>query len=233
VRRRVYCPACHQRLVHRFYLGFAIVAVVIAGLAIIGAARTKQPILNHFGFGMLFLLIMQWLMILPHELGHAIAARLFGYTQIRILIGMGKPLFTFDFAGFYWVFNPIPLGGLTLAKPPEQVNRAKHLTFVSAGLFVNALFAVVAGLFIAPDGVASFPDSVAELFFWGNVIVVVLHPTRRQPRTQNQGARWHGLFPSLSIFIGFSQTSRTACAHGFGNCTRHADVERHARRNSG
>jgi membrane-associated protease RseP (regulator of RpoE activity) len=41
---------------------------------------------------MLFLVIVQWFMILPHELGHAIAARLFGYTQIRILIGMGKIL---------------------------------------------------------------------------------------------------------------------------------------------
>src|SRR3954464_8874151 len=86
-RRRFYCPACHQRLVHRISLGFALVAVVIAVIATIGAARTQEPILNYPGFGMLFLLIVQWLLVLPHELGHAIAARLFGYTRIRLLIG--------------------------------------------------------------------------------------------------------------------------------------------------
>jgi hypothetical protein len=200
VRRRFYCPACHQRLVHRIYLGFAIVVMVIAVIATIWAARTKEPILNYAGFAILFLIIVQWLMILPHELGHAIAARLFGYTQIRILIGMGKPLFSFDFAGFYWVLNPIPFGGLTFAKPPEKMNRCKHLTFASAGLFVNALFAIVAWLFIARDGVVHSPGSVAKLFFWGNVIVVVENLIPRAVQTSygstfTDGWQiWHLLF---------------------------------------
>ncbi|HSU54310.1 MAG TPA: site-2 protease family protein [Candidatus Dormibacteraeota bacterium] len=185
---------------HRVYLGFAIVVVVIAVIAIIEAARTKEPVLNHAGFWMLFLLTVQWLMILPHELGHAFAARLFGYTQIRMLIGMGKPLFSFDFAGFYWVFNPIPFGGLTLAQPPAKMNRWKHLTFVSAGLAVNALFAFVAWLFIGPDGVAHSPSSVAKLLFWGNAIVVAENLIPRGVQTSagstfSDGWQiWHVLF---------------------------------------
>ena len=171
-RRRFECPACHQRLVHRVYLGFAIVIVAVAVIAILEAARTKERILNYPGFSMLFLVIVQWLLILPHELGHAIAARLFGYNQIRILIGMGKPVFSFDLAGFYWVFNPIPFGGLTLSKPPEKVNRWKHLMFVSAGLAVNALGAFIAWLFIGPGGLFHSPGSVAKLLFWGNLIVI-------------------------------------------------------------
>jgi hypothetical protein len=186
--------------VHRVYLGFVIVILVIAVSVAIGAGQTKEPILNYAGFGMLFLIIVQWLMILPHELGHAVAARLFGYTQIRILIGMGKPLLSFDFAGFYWVFNPVPFGGLTLAKPPEKVNRWKHLAFVSAGLAVNALFAIVAWLFIAPDGLVHSPGSVAKLFFWGNVIVVAENLIPRAVQTSygstfTDGWQiWHVLF---------------------------------------
>ncbi len=132
--RRLYCPACHDRLVQRIGLGIAAVIAAIAVLAIFEAARTNEPILNHPGFSMLFLVIVQWFMILPHELGHAIAARLFGYTQIRILIGMGKPLFSFDFSGFYWVFNRVPFGGLTFAEPPAKPHRWSYLIFVGAGL---------------------------------------------------------------------------------------------------
>ncbi len=182
-RRRFYCPACHQRLVHRVYLGFALVIVVIALIATVAALRTREPVLNHSGFTMLFLVVIQWLMILPHELGHAIAARVFGYGQIRMLIGMGKPLLSFDFAGLYWVFNPIPFGGLTLAKPPEKVNRWKHLVFVSAGLAVNALIAFVAWLFITDEGLFHPAGSIAKLFFWGNVIVIAENLIPRAAQT--------------------------------------------------
>ena len=200
MRRRFYCPACHQRLVHRIYLGFTIVMVAIAVVAIVLAARTREPILNYSGFAMLFLVIIQWLMILPHELGHAIAARLFGYSQIRIMIGMGKPLFSFDFAGFYWVFNPIPFGGLTFSKPPARLNRWKHLIFVSAGLAVNAIAAFVAWLFIGPDQLFHSPGTVAKLFFWGNLIVIAENLIPRAVRTSygdtfTDGWQiWHTLF---------------------------------------
>jgi len=172
MRRRLYCPACHKRLVHRVYLGFAIVIVAVAVIATLEGARTKEPVLNYSGFTMLFLVIVQWLMILPHELGHAIAARLFSYTKIRILIGMGKPLFSFDFAGFYWVFNPIPFGGLTFSEPPAKINRWKHLIFVSAGLAVNALAAFFAWRFIGPGGLFHSGANIARLVFWGNLIVI-------------------------------------------------------------
>jgi hypothetical protein len=182
-RRRFYCPACHQRLVHRIMIGFTLVILFVAIIATYEAIRTHQQILNLSGFGMLFLVVVQWLMILPHELGHAIAARLFGYSQIRILIGMGKPLFSFEFAGFYWVFNPIPFGGLTLSKPPAKVNRWKHLIFVSAGLAVNALAAFVAWLFIGPDGLFHSLGSIAKLFFWGNVVVLTENLVPRAVQT--------------------------------------------------
>src|SRR6267142_5761994 len=44
VHRRFYCPACHQRLVHRIYLGFAVVVLLVAVIVTIGAARTREPI---------------------------------------------------------------------------------------------------------------------------------------------------------------------------------------------
>src|SRR5215467_7565015 len=74
MRRRNYCPACHLKLVHRIYLVFTVVILAIAIFLICAAARTKEPILDYGGFWLLFLVIVQWLMIIPHELGHAIAA---------------------------------------------------------------------------------------------------------------------------------------------------------------
>jgi len=182
-RRRFYCPACHQKLVHRILLGFTIAILAIATVAIIAAARSHEAILEHSGFSLLFLVIVQWFLILPHELGHAVAARMFGYEQIRIFIGMGKPLFSFEFAGFYWVFNRIPFGGLTFSKPPSEPKRWKYLIFVSAGLSVNAAMALAAWFYIGSGGLFHSPGSVAKLFFWANIVVVVENLIPRSVQT--------------------------------------------------
>jgi Peptidase family M50 len=199
-RRRFYCPACHHRIVHRIMLGFTLLILAFGAMAIIAAVRTKEPILNLPGYSMLFLVIVQWLMIIPHELGHAVAARLFGYTQIRIAIGMGKPLLTFDLGGFYWIFNPIPFGGLTFFKPPAKPERWRHLIVVSAGLGINAAVVFVSWLFIGPDGLFHSPASIAKLLFWGNVVVIAENLFPRAVRTSygntfTDGWQiWHVLF---------------------------------------
>jgi membrane-associated protease RseP (regulator of RpoE activity) len=61
--------------------------------------------------------LLQYFLVIPHELGHALVARFWGYEQIRIFVGWGKPLFAGNFLGFPWMFRMVPFGGVTTAKP--------------------------------------------------------------------------------------------------------------------
>jgi len=200
MRRRFYCPACHQRLVHRICIGFTVVIVAIAAVATFEAVRMQEPILNYPGFSILFLVVVQWLLTVPHELGHAIAARLLGYDHIRILIGAGKTLVSFELAGFYWVINAIPFGGLTIANAPAKPRRWKEFILVSAGLAVNAALALAAWFYIGPGGLFYPSGNAAKLFFWANVVVLVENLIPRAAETPygntfSDGWQiWHVLF---------------------------------------
>src|SRR5439155_1522526 len=132
-----YCPACHARFYNRVYLIFFLVPLLLATVALISAQRRSTPLLQSTEFQIACLLLFQWVMILPHELGHAVLARLFGYKQIRILIGSGKQLFSVKFFGFAWLFNLIPFGGLTLFAPSSKISRWKHFAVLAAGPLVN------------------------------------------------------------------------------------------------
>jgi hypothetical protein len=138
-------------------------------------------------------------MILPHELGHAALARLFGYSQIRILIGSGKQLFTAKFLGFAWLFNLIPFGGLTLFAPSSKISRWKHVVVVAAGPMVNLCLATAALLVARPS---PLPDTATlpNLLCWANVVVLAssLFPYVAQtsfgPIPSDGLQLWHLLF---------------------------------------
>src|SRR6267378_7195253 len=136
-RPKRYCPACHQKFHQRVYLVVVVLILVLATIEIGAVLRGRREVAAFSGLWWLLICMIQWLMIVPHELGHAIAGKLLGYTQIRIMVGAGKPFMSFDFAGFYWIINPIPFGGLTYSASPEKLHRWKHLLFVGGGLLVN------------------------------------------------------------------------------------------------
>jgi tetratricopeptide (TPR) repeat protein len=171
-RRRRYCPACHQKYRQRVYLCSVAVLLLLAGFEIRLIHSGKKEFQDYSPLWWILVFLIQWVMIVPHELGHAIAARLLGYTQIRILIGAGKPIVSFDFGGFYWVVNAIPLGGLTLVKIAPKLHRWKHLAFVSSGLVFNLAVVIVAWFFIGPGELFSRTGNVSKLLFWANIIVI-------------------------------------------------------------
>src|SRR5690348_13678552 len=132
-RVKQYCPGCHKRLYLRVYLILALVPIILAAIGIVDVWRSHKPLLRGTGIWFAFLCLIQWLMILPHELGHASLARYFGYKQIRILVGSGRQLFSAKFLGFPWLFNLVPIGGLTVFHPHSRATRWKHLLVVAAG----------------------------------------------------------------------------------------------------
>ncbi|MCB9396746.1 MAG: site-2 protease family protein [Acidobacteria bacterium] len=116
------------------------------------------------------LLLFEWLLIWPHELGHALAAKYCGLPNVRILIGVGKPIFSFRWLGFDWLIGSIPFGGLTLTDNSGALATRRNLFwFVAAGPAVNLLIGI--GLWAGLGGIPLQKD-LASLFFWANVMVL-------------------------------------------------------------
>lgn len=172
-RTKRYCPACRQRLHRRVFGVLALIAVVAGCAGIFDALRRHISLLDSVAVQWSLLLIFQWLMILPHELGHATAGRGLGFRQIRVLIGSGKPLFSFQLFGVPTLINLIPFGGITLSKPASPMSRWRYLVFVSAGLLVNLMAAAIAWYFVLPGELFNFRSgSAVTPFFWANVMVL-------------------------------------------------------------
>ena len=109
-RAKRYCPACLRKLYFRVYAIMAVAMILMGIGGVVEAWRAGESVLQSIPLRCACLVLLQWLMVLPHELGHALVARYLGYKQIRILVGFGKPIFSLKLFGFRWLFNLIPLG---------------------------------------------------------------------------------------------------------------------------
>jgi len=123
-------------------------------------------------------------MILPHELGHALAARRLKYDQIRILLGSGPTVATFTLLGFPCVLNLFPFGGFTLSKPGSRYNWKGYFLYVAAGPAINLIIAFIV-LLVAPLSSIFFHlGSWWAALFWANVVVLLnnLIPSKTSTR---------------------------------------------------
>jgi len=59
--------------------------------------------------GMIFLSLL----VIPHELGHALTAKLLGMRVFKIVLGTGKPFWQKKWLGVLWEFGSVPWGGAT------------------------------------------------------------------------------------------------------------------------
>ena len=73
------------------------------------------------------LLIIFLIIVSIHELGHYLAARIFGAKVTDFSIGFGKPIFQFtDKRGTNWKISPIPLGGYVKIKGLDSIFQKKQ-----------------------------------------------------------------------------------------------------------
>jgi hypothetical protein len=171
-RPKRYCPACHNKFYQRVYIVLTAIPFVLGCAGLVEAGFHPMRLLESTSFWFASLCLAQWLMILPHELGHAIAARVSGFTQLRILLGTGKSIFSIDLFGVPLLINLIPFGGATLFKEEGAPNRWKHIAVISAGPLVNLAAAALAWLFIDSGGLFDNIRTAPELVFWANLIVL-------------------------------------------------------------
>ena len=142
-RVRHLCPECHAHTTRwRQNALYALIYLVALG-AVVSEITSGQRLADNSTFFFSVVLLLQWFMTIPHELGHAVAARFFGFSGIRIFVGYGKPLVLFRLFGFKWAINRIPFGGLTFAHPGQNFAQWKWVLYISGGLLVNLIFVII------------------------------------------------------------------------------------------
>jgi Peptidase family M50 len=180
---RKYCPACWIRR-RQMIAGWPQVGIMLAG--IIGfiliwfnvCPDLAQALITIFLFNLSLILS-----IIPHELGHAIAAWLLGLRVFNVVFGSGKQVFKFHLFGTLFSFHWLPLGGLTRVAPRSlRWWRVKFLLMVLAGPAANAIIALTILFISRHRGGVPVP---AQLFLIANAVVFVSNLIPRRFRTRN------------------------------------------------
>lgn len=175
---RSYCPNCHARLRRRFFQAglFLDLAVGLAGLLLVWLNPN-----SGFGYSCLNFFLFQLCLVLatvPHELGHALFARLTGLSVDGVVIGFGPPLFAHAWGGVPLEWRQVPYGGVTRVRAPAGTPLGKHLLVAAGGILVNGLLALLAAIWLgggSPATEFSRPMSFAWLFLMANVALIVHH----------------------------------------------------------
>jgi hypothetical protein len=166
------CPDCHdlhcQVEEARFSVGYFVVAVIVSVFGLVW----KRHLLNEMPVFIAAVFVLQVLLILPHELGHALIGRAFRYPDIRIFIGFGKPLAIFRFFGFQWAVNSIPTGGLTYVASPDAATSWRYMCFAAGGLMVNLLIALLCLPLLPEKFYADGQWTWLEALFYTNLVVI-------------------------------------------------------------
>ncbi|MBI4578317.1 MAG: RIP metalloprotease RseP [Planctomycetes bacterium] len=155
-------------------------ALTLPALADLGAS-----LVSFFGTAKSYLLMFAGfsLVIFVHELGHFIAAKLCNVRVDKFAVGFGRELFGFTRGETRYAFNLLPLGGYVkmLGQEDFAVDKSgewkvkedprsfthkpigQRMFIVSAGVFMNLVFA--AGMFavVFMIGMPSLPAEVGQL----------------------------------------------------------------------
>jgi hypothetical protein len=154
------CPTCWVRH-NRTSAGWYQIAVIVGGIVgyvLLQLNPVSVPgwVLTRIFLANIFLILT----IVPHELGHVIAGRLVGWRVFAAVIGMGKKILKFKLFGIIFVFNWLPVGGITRLAPVDtKWYRTKRCITLLAGPAVNAAIAAIIFLI--------WRDSWREFGFWG------------------------------------------------------------------
>jgi tetratricopeptide (TPR) repeat protein len=137
-----YCPVCWQKKRASSissYFGWGIFLLI--GIAFV----VQDPQEGWLFLNLFFAGLTTLLMIIPHELGHAFAAKWLGNQVFRIVLGNGRILKTGKMFGFAYEIRQFPFLGLTYCfSKSSRWYRLKRFSIVVAGPVANLCFFLLA-----------------------------------------------------------------------------------------
>jgi hypothetical protein len=171
---RKFCPPCWKRRDEANERIYLITYLCLGLLGIVLASMNSQ-----WGFLLLTFFLFHVFGILgtvPHELGHALAARALNLHVFQVVVGVGKKLFDFRILGVLVEFRTIPYGGYTLALPLDaQRFRSRHFIYALAGPIANLIVALAILGLAGWDRIADFRPhekiSPWSLLFASNALI--------------------------------------------------------------
>jgi tetratricopeptide (TPR) repeat protein len=171
---RKFCPPCWTKrdaandwIYFGTYLFLGVLGLVLAAYK------------SQWGFLLLTFFLFHFFGILatvPHELGHALAARACGMHVFQVVVGMGKKLFACRIFGVPVEFRTIPYGGFTLALSEDRDRvRIRQFIYALSGPAANLFVALAVLAFAGWERIADFKPhqqvSPWTLLFASNVLV--------------------------------------------------------------
>ena len=120
---------------------------------------------------LLFFTVMVAVLVFVHELGHYLAARLFGVRVLRVSLGFGPRICGFQHGGTEYVVSALPLGGYVRMlgeSPLDPVQSGDERQSFAAQSLLRRIVIVVAGpamnlafpLFLALRATSRTPFSI-------------------------------------------------------------------------
>ena len=105
-----------------------------------------------------------FLVVLIHEVGHALAGKLAGYRVRALLIGSGPRLLWFRLGRVVVYLHAIPLSGAVLATPPDVDHwiRLRLWTIVAGGPAANILMFFIIRALGAPETLWYAPGDLVD-----------------------------------------------------------------------
>lgn len=133
---RTLCPACAQRQRDTNFRT-SLASIVIFGLLCLLPSSSSG---GRWVTNLLLLTVFEYLSIIPHELGHAIAARLAKMEVFRITFGRGRQLAHWYFRGIVIEWRALPASGSVVSASLDlRAWRLRRLVVVSGGPIANLL----------------------------------------------------------------------------------------------
>ena len=145
-----YCPACSEKRSTQLGESYLIACVVVLVGGFVWAMARPQnefaSLMFQTGLFMCFVAVA----VVPHELGHVLAAFVTKAKVFQVTIGLGRTLYKHDFLGIEWKFCAIPICGFVIPGiSSKKFYRTRSFLISLGGPLMNLLlgFAAMLALF--------------------------------------------------------------------------------------
>jgi len=180
-RTRLYCPRCWQGKISGKKHGFAALWLIYAVFTLTLLVALPHHFLTMAMVNFLWFQVCLLLAVVPHEFGHALAARQVKHRVFRVTLGTGRPFWRGRVLGFDTEMQFPVVGGRVMTLPTEvPYFRWRRLFIILAGPLANAVMLVYAMMMLYPQSlswsaIASHDFEGWQMFAWANTLTVILN----------------------------------------------------------